>query len=99
MLQPRESSRKGGLVTEAGKQCDLAERSPVFHKKAFRALNPELNEPLMDRGAEAYTKASHEMTLRKGAGASQFPNGNTSFEVRPQHLLCAELFAKAPGRT
>ena len=93
-FRARESSGKGCLVAETGQQCYLDERFPGFGEQILGPLDPQLNEPLMDRGTETQAETPGEMTLRKGAGTGQFLDRDISFEMHPQHLLGSELLPR-----
>src|SRR6266849_10376027 len=93
-LDAGESSGKCRLVTEAAQQCSLDERFPGFPEQIFRTLNPQLNEPLMDRGTETQAETPGEMTLREGARTGQFLDRDISLEMRLQHLLGSELLPR-----
>jgi hypothetical protein len=97
-VDARESSGKGCLVAETREQCNLDERFSSFGEQTLGPLDPQLDEPLMDRGTETQAGTLGEMTLGKGARIRQFLDRDMSFEMRPQHLLGPELLPRLKPR-
>ena len=62
MLETREGAAEGSLIIKPTRQRNLCQRFIRLRKKVFGALDPKLNQPLMDGGAKRFFKAAPEMT-------------------------------------